>query len=249
MIYQDEYRDWAQDYDEFGEIDQANEAERDFLDRVLTSCGVRDVLDSACGTGQHLIMLSRLGYNLSGSDFSLAMLEACRRNLNRFGLFVSTAECDYRSLETSWEQKFDAVLCLTQALNHMLTREDLLKALRSMKERLRDDGVLIITQGMTHRTLRDEYRFSLVVNKPDFTRLFVRDIEEHFQSIHILDIFHSGDHSEMKQHDIRIRIILDEEYLSLMKEAGFSRVELFGGYDQSPYDREHSWKMIVVARP
>jgi SAM-dependent methyltransferase len=249
MIYQDEYRDWAQDYDEFGEIDQANEAERDFLDHVLSSCGVKDVLDCACGTGQHLIMLSHLGFHLSGSDFSPAMLEACRRNLDRFDLFVPTAECDYRSLENVWEQKFDAVLCLTQALNHMLTREDLLKALLSMKERLRDDGVLIITQGTTHRTLGDEYRFSLVVNKPDFTRLFVRDIEEHFQSIHIMDIFHSADHNEMKQHDIRIRIILDDEYLSLMKEAGFSRVELFGGYDRSPYDREHSWKMIVVARP
>ena len=77
---------------------------------------------------------------------------------------------------------------------------------------------------------------------------FVRDIEEEFQTIHILDIFHSENKNEMKKHDIHIKVILDEEYETLLNESGFSKVDIWGDYDQTPYDKEKSWKLIAVAR-
>jgi cobalamin biosynthesis Co2+ chelatase CbiK len=160
---------------------------------------------------------------------------------------TATKECDYRHLDR-WDKKFDAVVCLTQALNHMLTHEDLLAALKSMYERLNDNGLIILTQGTTHRTLLDEFRFSPVVNNSEFTRILARDIEGEFQTIHILDVFHDKDRNEMKKHSVRIRIILDGEFRSLLKEAGFSRADIYGSYERAPYDRDNSWKLIAVGR-
>lgn len=247
--FEDSYASWARDYDLFGEIGAVNQAERDFVRAVLAECGARTVLDCACGTGQHLIMLSNLGFKLFGSDYSEPMLEVCRKNLALFHVDAEIKVCDYRTLESAWPGTFDAVLCLTQSLNHMLAHEDLVGALRSMRRRMGPKGVLLITQGTTHRTLQSEFRFDLVVNTHDFSRVFVRDIEEHFQTIHILDVFHSEERHSLERHDIRIRIILEDEYRALLREAGFSDVHIYGGYDRQAYDRATSMKLIVVARP
>ena len=243
----DSYATWAADYDLFGEIDTVNVEEQAFLDRTLRACGATSVLDCACGTGQHLVMLSRLGYDVRGSDASEEMLAVCRTNLQRRGLSVETHCCDYRALESVWPQRFGALVCLTQSLNHMLTHEDLVAALTSMRRRIAPGGVLILTQSTTHRTLQSAYRFDLVVNNRDFSRVFARDIEEHFQTIHILDVFHSEGRMGMQQHDIRIRVLLDAEFRDLVREAGFASCSIFGGYDGGPYDRASSMKLIVVA--
>ncbi len=249
MIYADEYESWAGDYDLFGEINDINLAERDFLVETFFQNKTRSILDCACGTGQHLIMLRELGYDISGSDNSEAMLAVCRDNLNKFEIDVPVRHGDYRHLQDIWENKFDAILCLTSSLLHMHNKADLLAALSSMRERLNDNGVLIITQGTTHKTLEDKFRFDLVVNNRDFTRLFVRDLKKGFQTLHILDIFHSDMRNGMKQHDVHLKIILDEEYRSLLQEAGFSIIDIYGGYDKSPYDMNVSMRLIVVARP
>lgn len=248
MKYADDYAGWASEYDLFGEIDNINTDERDMLDALLRECGVASVLDCACGTGQHIVMLSQLGYELSGSDYSAAMLDACRANLDRLGLRAELRQCDYRELERAWPQRFDAVLCMTQALNHMHTREDLVAALTSMRERLRPGGLFVATQSTAHRTLGDEYRVNLVVNTADFTRLLLRDIDGKFQTIRVVDIFHGGGRSEMKTHEIRIRLLLDDDYTELLEAAGFSNIRLYGGYDRSAYDRASSWKLIATAR-
>jgi len=41
--------------------------------------------------------------------------------------------------------------------------------------------------------------------------------------------------------------MLDDEYKYLLTRAGFSKVNIYGGYDMSSYDKEKSWKLIVVA--
>ncbi len=248
MQYADDYSGWAFEYDLFGEIDNINADERGMLDALLNECGTSSVLDCACGTGQHIVMLSQLGYEISGSDYSAAMLDVCRSNLDRLDISAELKQCDYRELEHAWPQRFDAVLCMTQSLNHMHTQKDLLAALTSMRARLRPGGLFVATQSTAHRTLGDEYRINLIVNNADFTRLLLRDIDGPFQTIRVVDIFHSGGRSEMKTHEIRIRLLLDDDYTELLEAAGFSEIRLYGGYDRSVYDRGSSWKLIATAR-
>jgi len=245
--YKDEYADWAQSYDNFGAITDINENEKAFLVSVFSKYKVKTALDCACGTGPHLYLLSKLGIDVCGSDYSEAMLKACEENLSREGISIITKKADFRYLEKVWIEKFDAVLCMTQSIAHLHTHEDLLTAFKSMRERLNDGGILIMTQGTTHLTLQDRFRFDLVVNNQDFSRVFSRDISEGFQTVNILDIYHSDKVSKMETNSVHIKIILDDEYKSLLTEAGFSKVNIYGGYDMGPYDKENSWKLIVVA--
>src|SRR5690606_416228 len=144
-------------------------------------------LDCACGTGQHLLMLAQSGYNVWGSDYSKSMLEVAHKNLHKKGYNIPLYQCDFRFLEQIFNITFDAIVCLTNSLPHLHTDEDLLTALSSMKNRLNKNGLLVLTQGTTHYTLTLP-SIEVVVNRSDFSRIFIKEHDGRFQTIHILDL-------------------------------------------------------------
>ena len=242
---EDIYKKFAYDYDEFGSIDTYLGDEKNFLKELFAEYKVKSVLDCACGTGQHLCMLSDLGFNVSGSDYSESMIEVANTNLKKLGKNISLSQCDFRYLEDTHTNKFEAIVCLTTALPHLQTDEDLIIALKSMRKRLNEGGILVLTQGMTHYTLSLS-PIEVVINRDEFSRIFIKEHDSEFQTIHILDLFHSENRVENNQYDIKYRILFDDDYNRLLSEAGFNSVCIYGDYDKSNYDKK-SRRLIVVA--
>lgn len=242
----DLYEKFAYDYDEFGSIENYLGSERSFFQQLFTEYNVETVLDCACGTGQHQYMLSELGYRVHGSDFSASMLSVASKNLEKCGKNIPLRQCDFRYLERAFAEQFDAVVCLTTSLPHLHTDEDLVTALQSMKDRLRTNGLLVLTQGTTPYTLSLP-PIEVVVNREDFSRIFVKKHDNPFQTIHVIDLYHSKERLESSQYDIVYKIILDDDYRRLLSEAGFGNIQIYGDYDRSPYSEE-SRRLIVVAQ-
>lgn len=246
MKVQDPYKDFAKSYDIFGDIAEINKTRQDFFQNVFSSYGVKNILDCACGTGQHCYMFSKMGYIVQGSDISEAMLEQARNNFIRLGITVPLTQCDFRDLKNHFNNEFDAVVCLTTSLPHVHEERELIKALVSMKNVLKDKGIVIITQGTTHNSLRPEYRIEVVVNNNEFSRVFIKDIAKGLQTINILDIYHSQERNESQFHQVIYKILLDDDYKRLLKKAGFKKIKILGGYDMKPYNSEKSWQLIVI---
>lgn len=242
----DIYEKFAFDYDEFGNLEDYLGSEKAFFKQVFNENHVQSVLDCACGTGRHLYMLSELGYRVFGSDYSASMLDTAAKNLKKHGKQIPLCQCDFRYLQQVYTEKFDAVVCLTTSLPHLHADEDLVTALKSMKNRLTKNGILVLTQGTTYFTLSMP-PVEVVVNRPDFSRIFVKEHDAYFQTIHVLDLYHSKERLENNQYDIVYKIILDDDYRRLLKEAGFDDIQVYGDYDRSPYDKK-SMRLIVVAR-
>lgn len=91
-------------------------------------------LDVACGTGLLLEWSSRRGWDSSGVDASLTMLDLARDRSKR----VICA--DMRSLPVT-RVLFDRVTCMYDSLNHLLTEEHLVAAFRCVRSVLRPDGM------------------------------------------------------------------------------------------------------------
>ena len=240
----DVYEKFAFDYDEFEPID---EYQKTFFANLFKEHNVNTILDCACGTGQHLFMFSEMGFCVVGSDYSESMLEVAKRNFEKHRKEISLRQCDFRYLEQKHTGTFDAVVCLTSALPHLHTDTDLVTALKSMKNRLNKDGLLVLTQGYTHFTLSSFPAIQVIVNRKDFSRIYVKEQDDKFQTVHILDLFHSENRTENNQYDMTYRIILDDEYKRLLFEAGFEDVHIYGDYDMSSYT-EKSRRLIVVAK-
>lgn len=144
----DLYEQFAYDYDEFGDIKDYLGPENEFFQDIFRESNIQTVLDCACGTGHHVYMMAKMGLQASGSDYSASMLEMAKRNLSEHEQEIKLRQCDFRYLENAFEEKFDAILCLTTSLPHLHEDSDLITALKSMKNRLNDGGILILTQGL-----------------------------------------------------------------------------------------------------
>lgn len=148
---QDAYAALAPHYDRF----MAGAAYENWLGRIeawardLGLTGTR-VLDVACGTGNSFAPLLGRGYEVSGCDLSPEMLgEARRKYADRVeDLFVADMR-DLPALGT-----FDLVTCIEDALNYLLSPEDLVAAFRSVAEVLADDGIYAfdVNSVTTYRT-------------------------------------------------------------------------------------------------
>jgi ubiquinone/menaquinone biosynthesis C-methylase UbiE len=109
------------------------------IERIALRHGLRGrtVLDVGCGTGKSFLPLLRAGYTTTGCDISPQMLDRAATKAPAAALHVA----DMRALPVFGE--FDLVTCLDDALNHLLTREDLLAALRGIRRNLAPTGVAV----------------------------------------------------------------------------------------------------------
>lgn len=242
----DIYEKFAYDYDEFGDIKDYLGPEKEFFEVIFKENNVKKVLDCACGTGHHVYMLAKMGMEVSGSDYSESMLEVAKNNLSGSNQNIRLRQCDFRYLEGAFEEKFDAILCLTTSLPHLHEDEDLITALKSMKNRLNAGGILILTQGATPATLQLP-PIEVVVEREDFTRVYVKEHDDRFQTIYILDLYHSKDRMENRQYDVKYRLLFDKDYVDLLTKAGFHDVRIYGDYHRNLYTEE-SRRLIVVAK-
>lgn len=121
------------------------------------------ILDCACGIGTQAVGLAALGYDVTASDFSPGALEEAKR---RTDLPIRFCQADFRNLEAVFEETFDIVMAMDNALPHMLTAEDLSAAIQSMVGRLKDGGLLVAS-------IRDYD--ALLETKPPYSPPYIHD--------------------------------------------------------------------------
>ena len=247
MKVKEKYDDFSNNYDLFGTTLVIDEVEKEFFEKIFSQYDVESVLDCACGTGVHCYLLSEMGYDIKGSDLSNGMLKKAKENLKKVNSKIDLRQCDFRKLDNSFEEKFDAVLCLTTSLPHLHKKIELIKALKSMKSVLKEDGIVIVDQGITHNSLKNSNCSKLIVNNREYSRIFVKDINEDMQITNILDIYH-GKKNKIETFTMEYKILLDDDYRELLKEAGFKNIKIYGDYNLNEYDSENSNRIIAIAK-
>jgi len=219
--------------------------EEQFLCNLFREKHVKTVLDCACGIGMHLCKLFKHGFEVYGSDISDSMLAIAKKNLCERNFNVPLKKCDFRYIEQKFECCFDAIICLTTSLPQLHTEADLLCALSSMRKRLNKNGVLVLTQGITDFNLTLPM-VDIICNERDFSRVFIKELNEDFLKVNILDMFHDGNSTKTNQYQIIYKILLADDYRRLLKMVGFSKISLYGNYELEEY-HDKSNRLIVVA--
>jgi SAM-dependent methyltransferase len=98
----------------------------------------RRLLDVGCGTGKSFLPMLERGWEVTACDISPSMLELARA---KAGDAVQLSVADMRELPVFGE--FDLVWCLDDAVNYLLSGEELEKALSGMRANLAPGGLLM----------------------------------------------------------------------------------------------------------
>ncbi|MER5866317.1 methyltransferase domain-containing protein [Kitasatospora sp. NPDC002040] len=131
------YRDWKASMERQG-------ASLDALIRTALGPEPASVLDCSCGIGTQAVPLARLGHQVTGADLSLGAVARAAREAALRGLALPAVAADMRQLPFD-DCRFDVVVCADNALPHLLTAEDVHRALAGMRRVLRSGGLLVLS--------------------------------------------------------------------------------------------------------
>jgi SAM-dependent methyltransferase len=96
-----------------------------------------EVLDVGCGTGEHTILLTRLGYDVLGIDFAPSAVEQARENATAKGVDARFDVAD--AMHLGDEPAYTTIV--DSALFHIFEDADRARYVRSLHSALRPGGV------------------------------------------------------------------------------------------------------------
>lgn len=144
-ITQSFYDNMAAQYDKlFLDWEASIRGQAAMLDGIFGSHGYGKsarILDCACGIGTQAIGLARLGYRVTASDISAGELAEAEKRAAANQVQLRFAQADFCALEDTFDEQFDIVIAMDNAIPHMLTADALEAAIRSMTGRIAPGGM------------------------------------------------------------------------------------------------------------
>ncbi|SRR6266446_6539025 len=131
------YQDWEASIGRYGRA----------LSSLLASewgSATHRVLDAAVGIGTQALGLAALGFQVTGSDISLAAVQRAGKEAGRRGLRLGCLVADVRALAVR-SATFDIVLACDNALPHLLSENDIRCAFEECFRCIRPGGGCVIS--------------------------------------------------------------------------------------------------------
>ena len=146
-IVQTFYDNLASQYDKlFFDWNSTVQEQANLLHGLFADCGFdksAKILDCACGIGTQAIGLALLGYDVTASDISKAELTEAKARADQHGVSINLAHADFCMLSDIFAAKFDIVIAMDNALPHMLSKDALDAAVKSIANQICCGGIFI----------------------------------------------------------------------------------------------------------
>jgi SAM-dependent methyltransferase len=221
------------------------------------------VLEVGCGTGRVLIPTARAGLDIVGLDLSPQMLAVCRDRLRdesaTVQFRVQLVEADMRQFELG--RTFAIVTIPFRPFQHLLTMEDQLSCLASIRRHLVIGGALVFDlfnpslDALVNRPVGEEFAEEPEFSTPDGRRITRRHktiAQDRFnQTNHhelIYYVTHPDGREERLVQSFQLRYLFRFEAEHLLARAGFEVEHLYADYDKSAYGSKYPGELLFVAR-
>lgn len=231
MNEQDMYKQLAKYYDRiYHRKDYEAEVKQliNIISKYKKSAG-NDLLDTACGTGAHLIYLNE-EYNCTGLDINKEMIEVCKEK----GIEAEFVVGDMSKLNL--EKQFDIITCLFSSIGYILTKVGLRDTIKGFARHLKAGGILLIEPWLRKEIYRVGTPHMITYDGEDvkIARLNISELDG--------DISYFEMHYLIAEHNKPIMHIVDKHKLAmfpidflleLMKEEGLDARILYEGLFES----------------
>lgn len=198
------------------------------------------VLDLGCGTGRLTLLIARAGIEIVGADLSLTMLDAARAKASTAGVNVQFVQADMRSFDLG--AQFRAILIAGNSLLHMLTIEELMQCLRTVRRHLAPGGRLVFDVSNPDLSLltRDPGRRhpSLRVQDTQRGEISLEETASYDAATQVRQVrwyFSSPGAPDFRTVDYRLRMIFPQELLLLLEAAGLRLEARYGEVTREPF--------------
>lgn len=214
------------------------------------------VLDIACGTGRVLLPVLQAGADADGMDLFQPMLDTASRKAAALGVSPGLHRGDMADFQLP--RRYSLILITFNAFCHMLTTEDQVRCLACIRRHLLPGGLLAfdgafpgvqwIGAAQDRRELECETkhpRTGQTLRAYD-TRSFdrVAQVQRSRNEIELIEA--DGTPRVVHLSEFLVRWTYKAEMELLLRAAGFTRHEIYGGFDRRPLTQETD-AMVVLA--
>ena len=206
------------------------------------------ILDLGCGNGRISIALAKLGYRITGLDYSSALLEDAAVKARRLKLNIEWVQGDMRDF--SLPVQFDAVINIFSSFGYFLDDSDNLKMLRFINRSLKSSGKLILD-------LENIYLISRIARIYGGEALY-RPLEKYRGWVEEITDFNPVDqrvymhlrlmlpgYEKPRSARVSYRVYNLMELKSLLEQAELSFCNVYGDFGLHPYTLD-SDRMILL---
>ena len=205
-ITQTFYDNLASQYDKlFQDWQAATQEQAEILNKLFLNNGfdnTAQVLDCACGIGTQAIGLASLGYRVTASDISDGEIAEAKERAINSNVNIRFENADFCALSEIFEERFDIVICMDNALPHMLSSSALEAAVKSITNQIKTGGMFVAS-------IRDYD--ALLKDKPPYSPPYIHKTDKG-QRVSFQTWDWDDDHYKLTQY-----IIEDEEALQISK--------------------------------
>lgn len=199
------------------------------------------ILDLACGAGRHSILLSKLGFNVTGVDLSERLLAEAKSSAEKENLKIEFIQSDIR--EFSSEKKFDLVLNLFTSFGYFETDEENFLLFHKAYSILKSNGYFVLDYFNKNFIIKNLIPYS-EENSNGFMIIQKRKIVED-RVVKEIIVNRNGN---AKVYFESVKLYESKLLVSKLKEIGFEIINLFGDFSGNEFDENSSPRFIVICR-
>lgn len=210
------------------------------------------ILDAGCGLGRISVELAALGLDVTGVDIIQSELDAARESAQAEGVPLTLINHDLRTYHA--QNQFDCAINLYTSFGYCATIEEDMQILRNIADSVRPGGTFILE--CTSR----ETAIMYWTPGEEFERAGFK-VVTHFEVVGAWEGLRSQWTLYPIERDLgkapAVQPLIDHTFIQRLYPAsflrdkilefGFSKADVYGDFDLSPYD-EHARTMIVIGR-
>ena len=205
------------------------------------------VLDAGCGLGRISVELAALSLDVTGVDIIQSELDAARDSAEAEGVPLTLINHDLRNWHAP--DQFDCAVNLYTSFGYCETVEEDLQILHNIADSVKPDGTFIMEctsreTAVMYWTPGEEFEragYKVV------THFEVTGAWEGLKSQWILYPLTGDTTKPVVDHTFIQRLYPATFLRDKLLEFGFSKAEVYGDYDLSPYN-EHARTMIIIGK-
>lgn len=174
------------------------EATRAWVTLIEQNISGKCILEAACGSGEITIALAKKGYQITAFDLSEQMVEQAKQKPG--SELVEWQVQDMRSLPKGC---YDAILCLCDSFNYLLTKEEVHHFFVQCYQHLNAGGTLIVDMHSMERLqeFEEEYNETGCIDGHDYQWTIESEDDRIYQSFAFYD---PDGHMQLEQHVQRV---------------------------------------------
>lgn len=211
-----------------------------FVQKLMPAMGLMSgayVLDLACGQGRHSRAMHAMGYRVTGVDLSPASIQYASQHIAQ-GLDFAVQ--DMRQLQIA--EPVDAVVNLFTSFGYFCNPLDNARVLQRIYTALRPGGKLVIDYLNAAPTVR-----RLVKHEEQTHQGIVFRISRRVERGFVLKEIRFGADRHSHHYQEHVQLFTEHQLRNLLLANGFGVQKIWGSYDLTGYDPEHSPRMILLA--